>query len=153
MIATVLLTVRAVRTGVGWGLAVCFVCFTIVCLAVPGLRARAVAHYRGRSPGTLVIDDTGVARAFEGGREAVTWDELTAVNVVSSSEGPYAEGVYFVLVGADGRACLVPYGLAESSALVPELERRLPDLDSRRVIAAVGSTEDGTFTIWSRRAP
>jgi len=54
------------------------------------------------------VDDAGARRIREDGAvvESVTWDELVGVRIVTTSDGPFAEDVLFVLDG-DGRGCVV----------------------------------------------
>jgi hypothetical protein len=148
--AALLLWIRAAHVGHGYLLAALLTCFVIVWAFVPALEARAKTHYLEKKPGSLRIDDVGVARTFDGGREVVTWAELRAVNILTTAEGPYAEDIYFVLVGENGRGCLVPHGLAAQHDLLGELERRLPGVDNLKVVEAMSSTDERSFTIWTR---
>lgn len=99
---------------------------------------------------TIQIDDTGVRRELTEGRfESVTWDDLLEVSIVTTSDGPFAEDVFFVLAGRNGTGCAVPQSAAESSVLLEGLQR-LPGFDNQAVIQAMTSTDDNKFVCWRR---
>lgn len=107
---------------------------------------------RRRSEATVVIDDVGVTRTLEDGRvESVRWDALNEVWVATSSDGPWAEDVYWLLVEANGGGCAVPGSLDGAKALLARLQD-LPDFDNEAVVAAMGSTADARFLCWRRPA-
>lgn len=98
----------------------------------------------------LRVDDAGVRRRFPDGREeSVSWSDLQSVEIRTTSEGPFAEDVFFFLVERDGRSCEVPQGEAMETDLVMRLQE-LPGFDSEAVIAAMGSTDDARFHCWRR---
>jgi hypothetical protein len=98
---------------------------------------------------TIHIDDEGVRRELGNGKvEQVAWDDLLEVGVLTTSDGPFAEDVFFVLIGRDG-GCVVPHGAPESTALLARLQR-LPGFDNEVLIRAMTSTEDARFVCWRR---
>jgi hypothetical protein len=98
------------------------------------------------------IDDHGVRRELPGGKvEQVAWDDLLEVAVLTTSDGPFADDVFFVLAGRDGMGCVVPQGAPESRQLLERLQR-LPGFDNEAFIRAMSSTDDATFVCW-RRSP
>jgi hypothetical protein len=99
---------------------------------------------------SIRIDDHGVRRELPDGKvEQVAWDDLREVAVLTTSDGPFAEDVFFVLAGQDGTGCVVPQGAPESTQLLERLQR-LPGFDNQAIIRAMSSTEDATFVCWRR---
>jgi hypothetical protein len=103
----------------------------------------------------LEISDSGIRRTF-GPRyrarqvEAVTWDALSKVEILTTDAGPGAEDMFFLLEGADGTGVVVGNGLAVKHRLVAELQRRLPGYDNRAVVLASGSTMNARFPVWQK---
>jgi hypothetical protein len=71
------------------------------------------------------------------------------VVVLTTSDGPFAEDVFFMLAGQNGTGCIVPQGAPESTQLLERLQR-LPGFDNGALIRAMSSTEDATFRCWRR---
>jgi len=97
----------------------------------------------------IQITDEGVTRKL--GRlgrrsESVTWAELTEVRIHTTAGGPFAEDVFFVLVGSDG-GCVVPQGEVPAGFL--ERLQALPGFDNEALIAAMSSTSENDFLCWS----
>jgi len=114
-------------------------CLVIVVLAI-------VAHTSPpRPPPTLGLSSEGVRVLGWGEGNGVRWAELVEVGIVTTSGGPFAEDVFWILVGADGGRCAVPGSIAEP--LLPWLQR-LPGFDNHAVVVAMGSTEDASFRVW-----
>jgi hypothetical protein len=102
------------------------------------------------SGSVIRIDDHGVHRQLANGKvEEVAWDALEAVCVLTTTDGPFAEDVYFVLAGRDGSGCVVPHGAPESGHLLEWLQR-LPGFDNKALIRAMCSTGDARFLCWRR---
>jgi hypothetical protein len=52
----------------------------------------------------IFIDDLGVGRELENGStEQVSWEDLVEVLIVTTDEGPFAEDVFYLLAGRDGK--------------------------------------------------
>jgi hypothetical protein len=141
--------VTAARTGTGWGPAIAMTVMAVAYTFTPWVKEMPAAR-RARDEGTLTIDDWGVTRVAENIREVVAWDDLIWVRIYTTSTGPGAEDVFFALAGADGKGCLVPHGLARRSNLLEALQQRLPDFDNVQAAVAMGSTDDASFTVWTR---
>ncbi|HEY5283915.1 MAG TPA: hypothetical protein VIM14_14080 [Polyangia bacterium] len=108
------------------------------CTFVPWMRAvtaRAQARRRDGMDGTLTVDEWGVTRVAGQRREAVAWKDLVSVRIRTTSDGPAAEDMFFVLSGADGTGCV---------------QERLPGLDNKEVARAAGVCREAWFTIWTR---
>jgi hypothetical protein len=104
-----------------------------------------------REPERVVVDDRGVHR-LRGERlvEAVTWEELVEIRVLTTSEGPFAEDVFFVLDAGD-HGCVVRQALAPDELLARV--QALPAFDNERLIEAMSSTDDAQFVCWRRPRP
>jgi len=99
---------------------------------------------------TIRIDDCGVRRELSAGKvEQVTWENLREVVVLTTSEGPFGEDVFFVLAGQDGTGCIIPQSAPESTQLLERLQR-LSGFDNKALILAMQSTDDATFVCWRR---
>lgn len=98
------------------------------------------------------ITDRYVRRTLPGGRvEEVSWADLAEVRIITSADGPFADDVFFVLIGAKGNGCAVPRSEVGSSTLLDRLQA-LPGFDNDAVVAAMGCTTDHQFLCWRRRA-
>ena len=98
-------------------------------------------------PERVTFDDAGVVRTMgDGTRESVRWDELEAVLILTTDEGPFREDVFWLLKGREG-GCAVPGGAEGMDRLLTRLQA-LPGFDNEAVIRAMSSTEDATFLCW-----
>ena len=101
-----------------------------------------------RGAESVEITAEGVTRRLGDGRvEAVTWDALTEVRIVTTTGGPFAEDLFFVLE-AGGSGCVVPQSHA-STEFVSRLQS-LPGFDNEQMIEAMSSTADAEFVCWRR---
>ncbi|MEV5651543.1 hypothetical protein AB0L57_25110 [Nocardia sp. NPDC052254] len=96
------------------------------------------------------ITDRFVRRTLDNGRiEEVSWQELTEVRVITTADGPFADDVFFVLIGARGNGCVVPHSAADKEFRVRLLQ--LPGFDNAKVMEALGTVSDRQFLVWRRR--
>jgi hypothetical protein len=99
----------------------------------------------------VIIDEVGVRRDLGDGEiEDVAWKDLEEVQIVTTDEGPFAEDVFYLLVGPNGTGCCVPQGSSQSAALLRRLQE-LPDFDNDAVIRAMGCSENGRFVCWKKK--
>lgn len=105
-----------------------------------------------RPPERVEFDDSGVSRHLSSGAtERVSWENLQEVGIITTSDGPMMEDVYWMLVGPGGeQGCAIPGGLMQEG-LLTRLQA-LPGFDSMVVIEAMGCASDASFTCW-RRSP
>ncbi|WP_067885995.1 hypothetical protein [Nocardia vaccinii] len=95
------------------------------------------------------INDKFVRRTLDNGRiEEVLWRDLSEVRVITTADGPFAEAMFFVLIGTKGNGCVVPHSAADTEFLVRL--RSLPGFDNRRVNQAIGTVLDRQFSVWRR---
>ena len=97
----------------------------------------------------VIVDEAGVRRRLhDGSTESIQWETLDEVAVVTTSDGPMGEDVFFVLrEGDDG--CVVPQGVAVEVGLLAWLQR-LPGFRNDLVIEAMGSCDERRFVCWAR---
>lgn len=104
-----------------------------------------------RDVDAVTVDDEGVRRVLADGRtEAVRWDELASVELLTTDDGPLADDVFWLLLSDDG-GCAVPGSSASSGDLLARLQC-LPGFDNEAVIRAMGSTQQARFQLWHRHA-
>lgn len=102
---------------------------------------------RARAQHVVAMDEGGVQKVSNGQvLEAVTWDTLTAVEIMTTSDGPFSEDMFWVLHGSGETGIVVPSGLAPSGFL--ERLQALPGFDNEAVIKAAGSTSQEIFPCW-----
>ena len=98
----------------------------------------------------VTYDDTGVRRVTPDGRvEEVLWDDLVEIRIVTTSEGPFAEDVFWLLVGADGKNGVAVPGSAATDDMLDRLQG-LPGFDNEQMILAMSSTDEAQFLCWQR---
>ncbi|MBL1074948.1 hypothetical protein JK358_11145 [Nocardia sp. 2] len=98
------------------------------------------------------ITDTFVRRTLADGRvEEVAWNELAEVRIITTADGPFADDVFFVLIGATGKGCVVPHSAADT-AFLARLQA-LPGFDGDKVVEAMVSVADRQFLVWRRTDP
>lgn len=93
------------------------------------------------------MDETGVRRWRDSAViEAVKWDELATVAVVTTSSGPALDDVFWLLGGPGGTGVAVPSEQAPDG-LIQRLQA-LPGFDNEALIRALTCTEDRVFPCW-----
>jgi hypothetical protein len=126
--------------------------------AVPlvlGVLAALIAiepRLRKRDVETVEIDESGVTRVDGAVREHILWADVREIRILTTDEGPFREDVFFALITADGKGCLIPHDAAERVRLVEALESRFPNVDDDMIIKAMGTTSNASFLIWKARA-
>jgi hypothetical protein len=105
-----------------------------------------------RRPILVTFDDDSVTcRQEDGGRsQNVRWSDLERVVIETTSAGPFADDVFWVLLGPS-TGCVIPSEATGIEALIPRLQQ-LPNFDHRAVIEAMGCTADRSFLCWKRQS-
>lgn len=132
----------AFRGEYGWGLCEWMAGITVLLCALPWLTPRRRENVQ--------VDDAGVIVVTKKGRDEVRWGEVTCARIITTSDGPWGEDVFFVLEGTDGKGCVVPHDAAVRTRLLQEMQARFEGIDDRKVIEAMGSTSRATFIIWKK---
>jgi hypothetical protein len=98
---------------------------------------------------TFVVEITEFAVTChrpDGQTEAVHWDDLQKVDILTTSDGPLAPDVFWLLHGSNG-GCVIPQGATGETELLHHLQA-LTDFDNGALINAMGSTQEAIFTCW-----
>ena len=97
------------------------------------------------------LSDTEVVCERPDGKvERVGWADLQKVEVVTTSDGPFAPDVFWVLHGTVG-GCAVPQGATGDRQLLERLQA-LPGFDNGAFIDAMSCASDRRFLCWQRPA-
>jgi hypothetical protein len=105
----------------------------------------------GKAPDCGVsIDDEWIRRRGPSLDEAVRWDDVERIMIVTTDDGPWSEDVFWLFIGRNGSGCAVPGGVV-GDALFDRL-KRLPGVDYEAVITAMGSAVHASFEVWTRPA-
>jgi hypothetical protein len=138
----VISSIDAFRGKYGWGLTESALGFAAFFYLLPWLTPR------GRE--CVQVDENGVIVLTKKGRDEVRWANVTRARIITTSAGPWAEDVFFVLETTEGKGCIVPHDAAVRTKLLEEMQARLPGIDDRKVVEAMGSTSANTFIIFTR---
>jgi hypothetical protein len=95
----------------------------------------------------IAFDDDGARRLYCGETtHRVRWVDLERVAIRTTGDGPFAEDLFWVLLGSRGTGFVIP------SALVPDglilRLQELPGFDNEAVIRAMQSIDDAVFECW-----
>ena len=82
-------------------------------------------------------------------KEAIRWDDIQSIFVITTDEGPVSPDVWFVLVGNEG-GCLFPQGAPKSDKAYERISR-FDGFDFDAVINAMSSAENARFLLWQRQ--
>jgi hypothetical protein len=98
---------------------------------------------------SVTLDDVGVHLCGRDGlSSSVNWDDIQAVYVATTNEGPFVEDVFFVLATGD-LEFVVPQEADGTNELVDRLAK-LPGFDSDAFGRAMCCTENHSFLCWKR---
>ena len=129
-------------------------CITIALASVPYLRVKQEAKAGAKQRNERVeFNDEGIRRIMQNGEtESINWNELAAVEIVTTDDGPWTEDLYWILRNNDGsRGCAIPNASEGFKDLLIRLQS-LSGFDNEKVITAMGSTSNHRYLIWSSDA-
>lgn len=86
----------------------------------------------------------------DGTTEEVSWDELVAVEILTTDAGPFVCDVFFVLHGRE-RGCVVPQEAEGCTELLERLQK-LPRFNNQAVIDAMSCATNARFRAWQNKA-
>lgn len=99
----------------------------------------------------VTLSDEGVSCARPNGLvEAIGWDDLKEVAIVTTDGGPFAFDVMWVLLG-EKSGCMVPLGATGEDKLIEKLQT-LPGFNNEVMIGAMSSTSNQKFVCWEKEA-
>jgi hypothetical protein len=102
-----------------------------------------------QSAGKISFDDVAVSYSPpDGAARRLAWADLQAVEIVTTSDGPFAVDVFWALL-SDGPPLVIPQSADRSGVLLKRLQE-LPGFDNHAFIVAMGSTDDARFLCWKR---
>ena len=84
----------------------------------------------------------------DGSVERVAWDDLQAVIVHTTADGPALPDVFWILAGTSS-GCVIPHGATGDPELLKRLQQ-LPGFDNEAFIRSMSSTDDQKFLCWQR---
>lgn len=96
------------------------------------------------------LDEVGLRRDLgDGQEESVRWNELRAVLIHTTDDGPFGEDFFWVLFGEGGSGVVVGNAEAVELGLLDRLQE-LEGFDNQAVIQASFSVEEAWFPCWQR---
>jgi hypothetical protein len=106
--------------------------------------------FGGSTGSEYKLTDLGIRREFSDGQvEEVRWDQLRAVAIHTTSDGPWGEDFFWVLMGEGGSGCVVGNEVACELKILDRLQE-LDGFDNQAVILASASVEEAWFPCWER---
>jgi hypothetical protein len=100
----------------------------------------------------VTFDDEQVVRTLANGQvESVRWSDLQQVSIMTTSDGPRADDIFFLLHGEGNLGCAIPQSADGVDALLARLQE-LPGFDNEAVVRAMGSSSEAVFVCWKRTA-
>ncbi len=111
--------------------------------------ARARLASRVKGPGYVEIKERRILYFGPHGGAVVDIDALWAVSILTTDRGPAEDDAFWLLDHDDGPAALIPNAAAEADELLGAFTA-LPGFSYARVVEAMGSTRNASFTIWRR---
>ena len=97
----------------------------------------------------VTFDDAWIrSHRSDGTTEEVSWEELSAVEIVTTDAGPFVCDVFFVLHG-DQRGCVVAQEAEGCMELLERLQK-LPGFNNQAVIDAMSCTSNARFSAWQK---
>ena len=98
----------------------------------------------------LEWDEVKVACHHPNGEvQSVEWAELSSVCIRTTSQGPVADDIFWVLEGVNG-SCVVPSETPGIQQLIDRLGT-LPGFDWGAMIKAMCCADDAVFPCWKRK--
>ncbi len=92
------------------------------------------------------VDALGI-REVEGGRQYL-WLDVNHVSILTTSDGPFAEDLYFV-IKTDSATIIIDHTQASEIKLFDQFAQ-LPGFSYEQTILAMGSTNDAVFVCFER---
>ena len=100
----------------------------------------------------VTFDEYEIRCEKPGGQsECIQWNDLDAVLIETTDGGPLAPDVFWLLLSKDLKSgCIYPQGATGDRALFEELQSRLPGMNHDLVTAAMTTTDNQKFLVWTR---
>ena len=100
----------------------------------------------------ITITDDGITCIYPSlhKTDAVLWNELTKIDVLTTDDGPAVCDVIFMLYGTNGNGVAIPQDRPESKVVVDKI-LNLPGFDYECFINAMGSADNQLFHVWKKK--
>jgi hypothetical protein len=95
-----------------------------------------------------VSDTLATCTRPDGTTEAVPWDDLQKVEIVTTDQGPFVPDIFWVLYGTKG-GCIIPWGATGEKQLMDRFQA-LPGFRNDAIIGAATLTTNNRLTCWER---
>lgn len=130
-----------------------WVWISIVTLVVLGwyLHASRRGNLRPERLCVVAFDERTITVTHPRGEvQQVLWEQITRIGITTTDEGPFLPDVFWgIHAGGDEPAAVFPGGATGEQELLAELQRRLPDFRNDQLIAAMQSTSNAFFLLWT----
>jgi hypothetical protein len=103
-------------------------------------------------PPVVAFDEKEIYCTFKtsaGEAGTVKWSELQEVGILTTTDGPLTNDLFWILSGENG-SCVVPGQAVGCDRLLGRLQQ-LSSFNNMEVIRAMGSTSQARFVCWRRR--
>jgi hypothetical protein len=99
---------------------------------------------------TVTVTDTSVTVEHPQRKtESVDWDDIQAILLVNTDQGPWQPDVWLTLVGKNS-GCLIPQG-SKGFDEVYDIVSKYPDFDFGNAIKSAACAENAEFLLWKRK--
>ena len=106
---------------------------------------------RGDKVPIVTWDEKKVICSFPDGLvKSMQWDDLKAVVIETTDEGPWMEDVYFILFSNEIESSFEFPQCSKGSQELLERLMKLPRFDENAVIKAMGCTSNNSFLCWEK---
>ena len=113
-----------------------------------GILSKLKVLIRHRRPRVVVSLDGVTYESGDGRASAVLFSELERITIRTTSDGPFAEDVFYVLEGTS-YAVEIPQGAVGNGVLFSRLQE-LPGFNNDAVIDAMVSVREDRFVCWEK---
>ena len=112
---------------------------------------RSIVAWRGRKtgPGVVSIHEGQISYFGPEGGAVLALDALVKIEIITTDQGPFAQDLFWHLTDEIGQMAIIPGGATDAPDLLDRLGG-LPGFNHMAVLAAMGSTDNARFQIWSR---
>jgi hypothetical protein len=84
-----------------------------------------------------------------GAIESVKWNELQAVIIETTDQGPVVDDIFWILLGKNDSGCVIPSESIGVKKILKAMQGALNGFDNEKVIEAMSCCENNKFLIWS----
>ncbi|MDB5675621.1 MAG: hypothetical protein JWM65_2603 [Sphingomonas bacterium] len=113
--------------------------------------SRAPGQLNPESCWSVAAADDVLTVTDAGGQERrLAFADLIGVAIETNDSGPWGADLWWLLFGQDGKLAVTwPQGATGGTSVIDRLTA-IPGFDHQQMIAAMASTKNATFILWSR---